>query len=101
MSKVAVIAMTILDAATTWSTTSAATVFPQSVFTLRSGRLSARELSGRELEMFDKLSEGSTDRQNAEPEEVASLALFLWAQTKQGLLRLDCPIDGGLLQARA
>src|SRR5882762_7820439 len=65
------------------------------------GRLSARELSGREQEMFDKLSKAQPIGRMAEPEEVASLALFLCSDEAGFITGVDCPIDGGFFKLRA
>jgi len=56
---------------------------------------------GREQEMFDKLSKAQPIGRMAEPEEVASLALFLCSDEAGFITGVDCPIDGGFFKLRA
>jgi len=50
---------------------------------------------GREREMFEKLSQAQPVGRMAEPEEVASLALFLCSDEASFITGVDYPIDGG------
>jgi 2-keto-3-deoxy-L-fuconate dehydrogenase len=50
---------------------------------------------GREQEMFQKLSQAQPIGRMAEPEEVASLALFLSSDQAAFLTGVDYPLDGG------
>jgi 2-keto-3-deoxy-L-fuconate dehydrogenase len=50
---------------------------------------------GREREMFEKLSQAQPIGRMAEPEEVASLALFLCSDEASFITGVDYPIDGG------
>lgn len=50
---------------------------------------------GREQEMFEKLSKSQPIGRMAEPEEVASLALFLCSDQAAFLTGVDYPLDGG------
>jgi len=51
--------------------------------------------------MFDKLSKAQPIGRMAEPEEVASLALFLCSDEAGFITGVDCPIDGGFFKLRA
>ena len=55
---------------------------------------------GREKEMFEKLSKAQTIGRMAEPEEVASLALFLCSDEASFITGADYPLDGGFLNLR-
>ncbi len=55
---------------------------------------------GREQEMFDKLSHAQPIGRMAEPEEVASLALYLCSDEASFLTGADYPLDGGFLNLR-
>ena len=50
---------------------------------------------GREQEMFEKLSKTQPIGRMAEPDEVASLALFLCSEQASFLTGVDYPLDGG------
>lgn len=50
---------------------------------------------GREQEMFEKLSKSQPIGRMAEPEEVASLAMFLCSDEAAFITGVDYPIDGG------
>jgi 2-keto-3-deoxy-L-fuconate dehydrogenase len=50
---------------------------------------------GREKEMFEKLSQAQPIGRMAEPEEVASLALFLCSDEASFITGVDYPLDGG------
>lgn len=52
---------------------------------------------GREAEMFSKLSETQPIGRMGEPEEVASLAVFLCSDEAAFITGADYPIDGGFL----
>jgi len=55
---------------------------------------------GREKEMFKKLSQSQPIGRMAEPQEVASLALFLCSKESAFITGVDYPIDGGFLNIR-
>jgi len=55
---------------------------------------------GREPEMFQKLSQAQPIGRMAEPEEVASLALFLCSDEASFITGVDYPIDGGFVNLR-
>lgn len=55
---------------------------------------------GREQEMFDKLSKAQPIGRMAEPEEVASLALFLCSDNAKFITGVDYPLDGGFFNLR-
>ena len=50
---------------------------------------------GREREMYDKLAASAPMGRMGEPEEVASLALFLCSEEASFLTGVDYPLDGG------
>jgi 2-keto-3-deoxy-L-fuconate dehydrogenase len=52
---------------------------------------------GREQEMYDKLAKTQPIGRMAEPEEVASLALFLCSDSAAYITGVDYPIDGGFM----
>ncbi len=52
---------------------------------------------GREQEMFDKLSKAQPIGRMGEPDEVASLALFLCSDAAGFITGVDYPTDGGFL----
>jgi len=52
---------------------------------------------GREHEMYDKLPETQPIGRMGEPEEVASLALFLCSDGAAFITGVDYPIDGGFM----
>jgi NAD(P)-dependent dehydrogenase (short-subunit alcohol dehydrogenase family) len=55
---------------------------------------------GREKEMFEKLANSQPIGRMGEPEEVASLALFLCSDESAFITGVDYPIDGGFLNLR-
>jgi NAD(P)-dependent dehydrogenase (short-subunit alcohol dehydrogenase family) len=55
---------------------------------------------GREKEMFEKLSKAQPIGRMAEPEEVASLALFLCSDEASFITGADYPLDGGFFNLR-
>jgi 2-keto-3-deoxy-L-fuconate dehydrogenase len=55
---------------------------------------------GREPEMFEKLSKSQPIGRMAEPEEVASLALFLCSDEASFITGVDYPLDGGFCNLR-
>lgn len=55
---------------------------------------------GREGEMFEKLAKAQPIGRMAEPEEVASLALFLCSDEAAFITGVDCPLDGGFFNLR-
>jgi 2-keto-3-deoxy-L-fuconate dehydrogenase len=55
---------------------------------------------GREQEMFEKLAQAQPIGRMAEPEEVASLALFLCSAEAAFITGVDYPIDGGFFNLR-
>jgi NAD(P)-dependent dehydrogenase (short-subunit alcohol dehydrogenase family) len=59
-----------------------------------------RNYPGKEREMFEKLEKSQPIGRMAEPEEVASLALFLCSDEASFITGSDYPIDGGFLNVR-
>ncbi len=59
-----------------------------------------RNYPGREKEMFDKLAQSQPIGRMAEPEEVASLALFLCSDEASFITGADYPLDGGFFNLR-
>jgi 2-keto-3-deoxy-L-fuconate dehydrogenase len=55
---------------------------------------------GREQEMFDKLAHAQPIARMGEPEEVASLALFLCSDEAAFITGVDYPLDGGFCNLR-
>jgi 2-keto-3-deoxy-L-fuconate dehydrogenase len=55
---------------------------------------------GREQEMFGKLSKAQPIGRMAEPDEVASLALFLCSDEASFITGVDYPLDGGFFNLR-
>lgn len=55
---------------------------------------------GRELDLFDKLSKAQPIGRMGEPDEVASLALFLCSDEASFITGVDYPLDGGFLNLR-
>jgi 2-keto-3-deoxy-L-fuconate dehydrogenase len=55
---------------------------------------------GREREMFEKLSQAQPIGRMAEPEEVASLALFLCSDEASFITGVDYSLDGGFMNLR-
>lgn len=55
---------------------------------------------GREEEMFKVLSKAQPIGRMGEPEEVASLALYLCSDAASFITGLDCPLDGGFFNLR-
>jgi len=58
----------------------------------------ARHYAGREKEMFDRLAATQPIGRMAEPEEVATLALYLCSDEGAFLTGTDYPIDGGFIR---
>lgn len=56
-----------------------------------------RTYPGRESEMYDKLARTQPIGRMGEPEEVASLALFLCSDAAAYITGVDYPLDGGFL----
>jgi 2-keto-3-deoxy-L-fuconate dehydrogenase len=56
-----------------------------------------RNYPGREAEMFERLSKAQPVGRMGEPEEVASLALFLCSDEASFITGVDYPLDGGFL----
>jgi NAD(P)-dependent dehydrogenase (short-subunit alcohol dehydrogenase family) len=57
----------------------------------------ARSYPGQEKEMFEKLSKTQPIGRMAEPEEIASLALYLCSDEAAFITGCDYPIDGGFI----
>jgi len=57
----------------------------------------SRTYPGREAEMFERLSKAQPMGRMGEPEEVASLALFLCSDEAAFITGVDYPLDGGFL----
>jgi NAD(P)-dependent dehydrogenase (short-subunit alcohol dehydrogenase family) len=55
---------------------------------------------GREKEMFGRLSQAQPVGRMADPDEVASLALFLCSDEAGFITGVDYPLDGGFLNLR-
>ncbi len=55
---------------------------------------------GRETEMYDKLAKSQPIGRMGEPEEVASLALFLCSDEASFITGVDHPLDGGFFNLR-
>jgi 2-keto-3-deoxy-L-fuconate dehydrogenase len=55
---------------------------------------------GREKEMFEKLSQAQPIGRMGEPDEVASLALFLCSEQASFITGVDYPLDGGFMNLR-
>jgi 2-keto-3-deoxy-L-fuconate dehydrogenase len=55
---------------------------------------------GREKEMYDKLAQSQPLGRMGEPDEVASLALFLCSDEASFITGVDYPLDGGFLNLR-
>lgn len=58
----------------------------------------AKNYSGREQEMFDKLSASQPIGRMGTPEEIAALALYLCSQEASFITGCDYPVDGGFLK---
>jgi 2-keto-3-deoxy-L-fuconate dehydrogenase len=59
-----------------------------------------RNYPGREKEMFEKLEQSQPIGRMAEPEEIATLALFLCSDQASFITGSNYPIDGGFLNLR-
>ncbi len=57
----------------------------------------AKNYPGREKEMYDKLAKTQPIGRMGEPEEVASLALFLCSDMASFITGVDYPLDGGFM----
>lgn len=57
----------------------------------------AKNYPGKETEMFDKLSKSQPIGRMAQPEEIASLALYLCSDEAAFITGNDYPIDGGFV----
>ena len=60
----------------------------------------AKNYPGRENEMYDKLAHSQPIGRMAEPDEVASLALFLCSDDAAFITGVDYPLDGGFFNLR-
>jgi NAD(P)-dependent dehydrogenase (short-subunit alcohol dehydrogenase family) len=58
----------------------------------------ARHYPGREKEMFDRLAATQPIGRMAEPNEIATLALYLCSDEGAFLTGTDYPIDGGFIR---
>jgi 2-keto-3-deoxy-L-fuconate dehydrogenase len=59
-----------------------------------------RNYPGREQEMFEKLEKSQPIGRMAQPEEIASLALYLCSDEASFITGSDYPIDGGFMNLR-
>jgi NAD(P)-dependent dehydrogenase (short-subunit alcohol dehydrogenase family) len=59
-----------------------------------------KDYPGREQEMFDQLARAQPIGRMGEPEEIASLALFLCSDEAAFITGVDYPIDGGFMNLR-
>jgi len=59
-----------------------------------------RNYPGREGEMFEKLAKSQPIGRMAEPDEVASVALFLCSEEASFITGADYPVDGGFFNLR-
>src|SRR3546814_299462 len=57
----------------------------------------AKNYPGKEAEMFEKLSKSQPIGRMAQPEEIASLALYLCSDEAAFITGNDYPIDGGFV----
>ena len=57
----------------------------------------SKNYPGREQEMYDRLSRTQPIGRMGEPDEVASLALYLCSDAASFITGVDYPIDGGFL----
>jgi NAD(P)-dependent dehydrogenase (short-subunit alcohol dehydrogenase family) len=53
---------------------------------------------GQEKEMYDKLAKTQPMGRMGEPDEVASLALFLCSDAARFITGVDYPLDGGFMK---
>ena len=60
----------------------------------------AASYPGREREMFDTLAKSQPIGRMAEPDEVASVALFLCSEEASFITGADYPLDGGFFNLR-
>jgi NAD(P)-dependent dehydrogenase (short-subunit alcohol dehydrogenase family) len=60
----------------------------------------AKNYPGREKEMFDKLSKVQPIGRMGQPDEIASLALFLCSDEAAFITGVNYPIDGGFVNLR-
>ncbi|MCX6599123.1 MAG: SDR family NAD(P)-dependent oxidoreductase [Acidobacteria bacterium] len=60
----------------------------------------AKNYPGREAEMFDKLSKAQPIGRMAEPDEIATAALFLCSDDARFITGTGLPVDGGTLTIR-
>lgn len=60
----------------------------------------AKNYPGQEKEMFEKLAHAQPIGRMADPEEVASLALFLCSDDAAFITGVDYPLDGGFMNLR-
>lgn len=58
----------------------------------------AKNYAGKEVEIFEKLSESQPIGRMAKPEEIAKLALFLCSEDAAFITGNDYPIDGGFIK---
>ena len=72
-------------------------ISPARVHTPFVDRYLSKNYPGREQEMYDKLSKTQPIARMGEPDEVASLALYLCSDAASFITGVDYPIDGGFL----
>ncbi|HQK39332.1 MAG TPA: SDR family oxidoreductase, partial [Flavobacterium alvei] len=58
----------------------------------------SKNYPGKEAEMFEKLSQSQPIGRMGKPDEIASLALFLYSDEAGFITGCDYPIDGGFIK---
>ncbi|RYD87042.1 MAG: SDR family oxidoreductase, partial [Sphingobacteriales bacterium] len=74
------------------------TISPARVHTPFVDGFIAKNYPGREEEIFDKLSKSQPIGRMGQPDEIASLALFLCSDEAGFITGCDYPIDGGFIK---
>jgi 2-keto-3-deoxy-L-fuconate dehydrogenase len=79
------------------ATAFAVTAFPRPVHTTFVDGYLKKNYPGREQEMFEKLAKTQPIGRMGEPDEVASLALFLCSDAASFITGANYPLDGGFM----